>query len=622
MATFAFERGEARYRADIGDVMRFLREGDSYEVCLTNQLRCVSHAPPPLKLYHTLFELNPAPHAAYLRIDPYRLIGSGGGGDGGGGGANRGSSGLGPGGVALCSSSPERFLRVTRDGHVECKPIKGTAPRGKTAEEDAARAAALRGGVKDRAENLMIVDLIRNDLSRVCSVGSVRVPSLMAIETFASVHQLVSTVAGDLLPSVHALDAVGAAFPPGSMTGAPKVRTMRLIDELEAHVPRGAYSGTLGYFSIDGAADLNVVIRTAAVDEAGVSIGAGGAITVLSDAADEWGEVLLKARNVVRAVAQCACGSADAYQIVDQPPPPPLPTSGTTPAPRARRRARRRARPLAAPAVAAAGTGGAHLVETYLHTPSEGFFLWEAHRDRLVASARSLGFLRGSGCDADEESARRRLDAHLRAELDACAATWPREEASRVRLLLGKDGALRVVRAPLSSSAAFTHPPTHLDESVLEAAPLYSARLDRQPISSADVRLLHKSSEREAYERARERVGLAAAVGAPPPPLCDVLMYNEADELTECSIANVALEDADGRWRTPPTDCGLLAGTMRAELLASGALYEGVVTLEELREAVRTGRRLIAFNAVRGVYRLRVEESRGAMASASLHSRL
>jgi len=296
LAGFEPARGESRYLEDICAVFEALRRGDSYEVCLTTQMRRAAPPPPPLALYCTLRRVNPAPYAAYLRLDPRRRP------------AARGDAAdeLGEGGYAVCCSSPERFLRLKPDGAIESKPIKGTAARGSTADEDAAARDALHASEKDRAENLMIVDLIRNDLGRVCEVGSVVVPSLMNIESFASVHQLVSTVCGQLAPEHDALDAVAAAFPPGSMTGAPKVRTMRIIDELEQAAPRGVYSGALGFISVDGTTDLNVVIRTAVVSPSGVSLGAGGAVVTMSDGPAEWQEVLLKARPVMKAVAACA----------------------------------------------------------------------------------------------------------------------------------------------------------------------------------------------------------------------------------------------------------------------------------------------------------------------------
>lgn len=194
----------------------------------------------------------------------------------------------------MLSTSPERFLRIDRDGLVESRPIKGTRPRGATPAEDAALVADLLTCEKDRAENLMIVDLVRNDLGRCAEPGSVEATDIFRVESFAGAHQLVSTVRARLRRDSSAVQCVRAAFPGGSMTGAPKVRTMRIIDRLEAG-PRGVYSGALGYFSLSGAADLSIVIRTALVTEDKVRYGTGGAIIALSDAAAEFEETAVKA---------------------------------------------------------------------------------------------------------------------------------------------------------------------------------------------------------------------------------------------------------------------------------------------------------------------------------------
>jgi len=247
--------------------------GETYEVCLTNHMQLDGEIE-PWPAYRRLRRVNPAPFAAFLRFPQ----------------------------VSVLSASPERFLRVGADGEVEAKPIKGTAPRGATVEEDLAIRTRLHGSEKDRAENLMIVDLLRNDLGAVCEVGSVHVPVLFGVESFATVHQLVSTIRGRIGRGSSALDVVRAAFPGGSMTGAPKKRTMEIVDELEAG-PRGVYSGALGWFALGGAADLSIVIRTIVVTERGASFGAGGAIVALSDPREELREVRLKARALVETLS-------------------------------------------------------------------------------------------------------------------------------------------------------------------------------------------------------------------------------------------------------------------------------------------------------------------------------
>jgi branched-subunit amino acid aminotransferase/4-amino-4-deoxychorismate lyase len=199
--------------------------------------------------------------------------------------------------VAVIGSSPERFVKVTAAGVAESRPIKGTARRDSDPERDAELREALRASPKDRAENLMIVDLVRNDLARVSEVGSVEVTGLAAVETLPGAHQLVSTVRSRLAPGRSGVDCVHSAFPPGSMTGAPKERTMEIIDRLEG-AARGVYSGALGWFGLDGAVDLGVVIRTVVAGPQGATIGAGGAIVALSDPAAELAEAELKRATV------------------------------------------------------------------------------------------------------------------------------------------------------------------------------------------------------------------------------------------------------------------------------------------------------------------------------------
>ena len=203
--------------------------------------------------------------------------------------------------AAIVSASPERFLRVDATGHVETRPIKGTRPRGIGPEHDAALGQALAESAKDRAENLMIVDLMRNDLSRVCAPGSVRVSELFSLERYATVHHLVSTVVGDLEPGCDALHLLRAAFPGGSITGAPKLRAMEIIAELEPS-RRGVYCGSIGYWSFTGDLDTNIAIRTAIVQGDRVYFSAGGGIVADSDPAEEYEETLDKARGLINAL--------------------------------------------------------------------------------------------------------------------------------------------------------------------------------------------------------------------------------------------------------------------------------------------------------------------------------
>jgi para-aminobenzoate synthetase len=272
-AEFHVRRPRERYLADIAACERRLRAGETYEVCLTNKV-VAEAAVEPLELYRALRRANPAPFGAFLRF----------------------------GEVAVLSSSPERFLRIGRDRGIEARPIKGTSRRGETAAEDASLAAALAAGEKSRAENVTIVDLMRNDLGIVCEAGSVHVPELMRVETYETVHQLVSTVRGRLRGDVSAPDCVRACFPPGSMTGAPKKRTMEILDELEGEA-RGPYSGAIGYLGLGGGCDLSVAIRTIVLDGESIEIGAGGAIVLDSDPEEEYEEMLLKARAPARAIA-------------------------------------------------------------------------------------------------------------------------------------------------------------------------------------------------------------------------------------------------------------------------------------------------------------------------------
>jgi len=253
------------YLAMIAACQRSIAAGDAYQLCLTTEA-AVDVSPDPFVTYLALRESSPTHHGGLLVV----------------------------GDVALLSASPEQFLAVSPDGLVSSSPIKGTRRRGTDAADDERLRTELEQSGKERAENLMIVDLMRNDIGRISEVGSVRVPRLLEVESYAHVHQLVSEVTGQLAPGLDAVDAVIAAFPAGSMTGAPKLSATRILDELERR-PRGIYSGAFGYFGLDGAVDLAMVIRSIVIDPAGSTIGSGGGITALSVPAEELDEVHLKA---------------------------------------------------------------------------------------------------------------------------------------------------------------------------------------------------------------------------------------------------------------------------------------------------------------------------------------
>ncbi|HEY5658743.1 MAG TPA: aminodeoxychorismate synthase component I [Myxococcota bacterium] len=246
--------------------------GNVYQACLTHRIGR-PFAGDPWQLYRALRRINPAPFACCFELPELAIVGS----------------------------SPERFVRAAPDGAVESRPIKGTAPRGRSPEEDDANRRALAASAKDRAENLMIVDLVRNDLGRVCETGSVHVPELMAIEAYASVFQMVSTIRGRLRPDCDVLDLVRATFPPGSMTGAPKIAAMRLLDRLES-VRRVVYSGAIGYLDARGGADLSVVIRTLFLCGGAAYLHAGGGIVADSDPLAEYDEALDKLRPLLLAL--------------------------------------------------------------------------------------------------------------------------------------------------------------------------------------------------------------------------------------------------------------------------------------------------------------------------------
>jgi len=255
----------ATYREKVDACLREIVDGESYEICLTNRAR-MACAEPPLDVYQRMRAISPVPYGAFIDTGAF----------------------------AILSASPETFLRIDSGGRILSRPIKGTRPRGCNTEVDQSLRQDLAESAKDRAENLMIVDLVRHDLNGICVPGSVKVPRAFAIESYSSVHQLVSTVEGQLRADISPFAAIRACFPGGSMTGAPKRRTMEIIDRLESSA-RGVYAGALGWIGVDGYTDLSIVIRTAVLKDGTASFGIGGAIVAASDPAEEMHETLVKA---------------------------------------------------------------------------------------------------------------------------------------------------------------------------------------------------------------------------------------------------------------------------------------------------------------------------------------
>ncbi|WP_232807140.1 chorismate-binding protein [Geodermatophilus chilensis] len=390
----------------------------------------------------------------------------------------------------VASASPELFFEWRGD-RVLLRPMKGTSRRGRYLREDAALAHRLSASAKERAENLMIVDLVRNDVARVARVGSVDVPALFTVERYGTVLQLTSDVTAQLRPGTGLVDLFRALFPSGSVTGAPKASSMALLRGLEP-TPRGVYCGAIGLVGPPDApvrARFGVAIRTAVVDTAsGTAVyGTGGGITWDSEAAAEHAEVLAKA------------------------------------------------------AVLSWHPEEFELLETMRYEPDGGLRNEDGHLRRLADSAEHLGFA------LDRPTVVR----HLRTRLAGCGP-------ARVRLRLRRDGATAVDVEPLPAPAP---------------GPVRLA-IDGEPVDSGDLRLHHKTSRREPYDRRRRR----------RPDVDDVVLVNERGEVTEVTTANLAVR-LDGRWWTPPQESGCLPGVERARLLGLGMLRERVVPVADLVRA-------------------------------------
>lgn len=452
------------YRQAIARLRELIAAGDTYQVNYTFPMTA-SFSGDGLSWFRSLCLSQRTDHAAFINLGRYSIV----------------------------SVSPELFFRLDGD-RLETRPMKGTRPRGRWPGEDRQIARELLASEKERAENLMIVDLLRNDIGRISEVGSVEVPRLFDVERYETVWQMTSTITSRTCASMPEIFA--SLFPSGSVTGAPKIRTMQIIRDLE-RFPRGVYCGAIGWWAPGRKAEFNVAIRTAVIDKGNgtTRYHVGGGITWDSSAEAEYDECRVKAIVV------------------------------TKPRPRF------------------------ELLETLLF--DQGYFLLDDHLKRMAESAEYFGFV------FDSEAARARLEGKAAAFGDVPA---------KLRLLSARDGTLRIEHAPIT--------------------PLGPVRLAlaTQPVDERDVFLYHKTTHRAVYDNAKSS----------DLDCTDVILWNQHGELTETTIANLAL-NIDGEWLTPLVSSGLLAGVMRGHLLREGRLREAVLHKADLKRASAVA----IFNSVR-----------------------
>jgi para-aminobenzoate synthetase/4-amino-4-deoxychorismate lyase len=474
-----------QYAASIEAIHEWIRAGDIYQLNFTFPLR--AHiAASPASLYARLRARQQVEYGAFLHGQPGRHI---------------------------LSFSPELFFRIEEQGatrRITAQPMKGTAPRGRTTLEDHQIAEWLRSDPKNRAENVMIVDLIRNDLGRLCTFGSVRVRNLFAVQRYPTLWQMTSTVTGELRREVGFQQIFRALFPCGSITGAPKVRAMQLLAQIETE-PRGVYTGAIGFFSRQQTV-FNVAIRTLELDGQNTRMGVGSGIVIDSNAADEFRECELKAEFLTRSEAPFS------------------------------------------------------LVETLLWKCGYPFI--ELHLDRLADSADYFGFPF--------------VRAVVRAALIAAAEAFTDETARKVRLLADPDGALHIEHETLPGAALENLQPARV-------------RIAPQRTDPKDRFLFHKTTHRPLYADAYKT---AAETG-----FSDVLFLNQNGEVTEGAVSNIFIEQ-NGRWYTPPVDCGLLPGVYRRHLLQTlPNVEEKTLFVHDLQAADA----IYLTNAVRGLRRVTVD---------------
>jgi para-aminobenzoate synthetase/4-amino-4-deoxychorismate lyase len=475
-----------QYRQAIHSIRDYIESGDTYQVNFTFPLRG-SVVGDSFSCFRAIAQSQGAAYSAYLNIGSHRIL----------------------------SFSPELFVE-RRGNKLITRPMKGTLARGRWLEEDDRRALQLQASVKNRAENVMIVDLMRSDLGKVAATGSVEVPELFAVERINRVLQMTSTVTAVQRPEIGLIDLLRALFPCGSVTGAPKARSMAIIKELEQH-PRGIYTGTIGILCPNGDAIFSVPIRTLAVDSGNgaATFGVGGAITWDSTTDGEYDECCLKARFLTDPWAEF------------------------------------------------------ELLETIALNDGE-YALLDRHLARARDSARYFGFR------WNEAEVLKALDDVRQSQ---SSRRW------RIRLLVGRNGRVHTEAFPLGEP---------------RTAPV-AVKFASRAIDDRDPLVFHKTTARSRYDVELERCR----------PCDDVILWNSRGEVTESTVANIVVFSEGKHW-TPPREAGLLAGTLRGELISKGQLFERTITKDELAAAES----FALINSVRGWMPAKLATDRALLESA------
>jgi para-aminobenzoate synthetase/4-amino-4-deoxychorismate lyase len=540
-------RTEPEYAERIAAIHAWIRSGDVYQLNFTVPIN-IHAAGSTAALYRRLRTLQPAPYSAFLHTQPNHRI---------------------------LSFSPELFFRLESEPahdpsvphpcdvvlsqgwettpsirRITTRPMKGTAPRGRATAEDRTLAEWLRNDPKNCAENVMIVDLLRNDLGRLCTFGSVQVSDLFAVERYPTLWQMTSTITGELRPEVGFQDIFRALFPCGSVTGAPKIRAMQLLAQLEQK-PRGVYTGAIGFFSKNESI-FNVAIRTLSLDGSQGTMGVGSGIVIDSKPSDEWRECLLKAEFLTRPANQASNPSPASFSLVET-----LLWQGEYP-----------------------------FLELHLDRlqDSAGYFDFPFNRTQTESALQTYAaeYTKNQGAPSFPRPFAERVGVHYPQPTTGPANSltgYPREAGAnspqlpqKVRLLLSHDGVLQITFEPIPTSSA---------------QPL-RVRIAAQSTDSEDPMYFHKTTHRPLYTEAFQ-----AAIAA---GYDDVLFLNQRREVTEGAIHNIFIEK-NGRLFTPPVDRGLLPGVQRRHILATHpSAEERVLSLEDLRRADA----IYLCNAVRG----------------------